>query len=193
MPLIFDIETQKPVPPKDGVWLSGIQYCKSWGDYLGMGIAVLAAYEYNPVSNNVLVFGASDIQDFQAVIDRADSIVTYNGHSFDCKLLAAHGVTVPREKSLDLCELLRQQTSNRYKLGDIAETNFNEGKIEDGALAPVLWQRGEKFRVIRYCLSDVKLTTRLYRLFLKGSFICPKLKQELPISLPDLFREVTLT
>lgn len=182
MALIFDTEIINAIPPKDGDYLKGISYCKGWYDFKGMRLACLCAYDMK--NNRVLVYGEDDISEFQAVIDDADYCVGYNNISFDNKLLLANGITIPSHKTIDLCDLLIKQCKTRYKLNDLCRVNFDVEKTEDGALAPVLWQRGEYFRVLRYCFNDVKMTAKLYRQIRdRQSILCPKTGQTFAVTM----------
>jgi hypothetical protein len=49
-------------------------------------------------------------------------------------------------------------------------------KSGNGALAPILWQRGQVGEVIDYCLNDVHITHELFKVMLgmSGMLVNPK-------------------
>ncbi len=171
MIICYDTEIQKAIPPKDGRLELGVNYCDGWHDFAGMGIAVLCCQDEQ---GGARVFGEGNLHKAQEYFNYADLHVSFNGIGFDNKLLAANGIILPLAKQLDLMQVLYTATGKRYKLGDICRRNFNVGKAEDGAMAPILWQEGEKIRVIDYCLADVNLTMKLYRKMRDfGQVTCP--------------------
>jgi hypothetical protein len=70
-------------------------------------------------------------------------------------------------------------------LAAVAKANNLPQKIEDGALAPVLWQQGKIGQLINYCAHDVWLTASLIKIAKKQNYlICPKTNDMLEISVP---------
>ena len=53
---------------------------------------------------------------------------------------------------------------NGWGLDALCKANGLGGKSGNGALAPVMFQRGDIGGLIDYCLADVALTLKLYRL-----------------------------
>ena len=61
----------------------------------------------------------------------------------------------------------------------------NIGKTGNGAMAPILYQRGEIFNVVDYCLADVWLTKKLLDLIIvDGKLISPRNGKILDIKKP---------
>lgn len=113
-------------------------------------------------------------------------LVGFNSIPFDNAVIAATlGVGFEEEKCYDLLRetwaaaglgpVFQRGTHGGYGLDAICEKNFGTKKSGNGALAPVLWQRGNVGEVIDYCLNDIRLTKQLFDAALAGSAIkCPK-------------------
>lgn len=162
--IIYDTETVNLVPSHGRPRIKGVNYCEGWTDFIGMGISVVAAYDYTTGRHRI--FCADNAMHFRRLVDRADVIIGFNSLKFDNKLLDAHGVHIPVEKSYDLIiELWKaaglgleyeHQTHSGFSLDDCIRVNFGISKKQDGGLlAPAQWQRGEIGTVIDYCLFDV--------------------------------------
>jgi hypothetical protein len=178
MPLIYDCEIVNMIPAKRERPVPGIQYCQGWTDYTGMGISVIGTFDYATGEYAAFLPDMGGLQGFQALVRRADCIIGFNNHGFDDPLVRAHGITFGCDLtpegvaacSIDLrVECLRAtgipmdqaKYIKGFSLPVLAGVNLGAGKTEEGALAPILWQRGERQRVIDYCLNDVKLTKGL--------------------------------
>jgi DEAD/DEAH box helicase domain-containing protein len=74
-------------------------------------------------------------------------------------------------KSLDLLKEIRASLGRRIKLDDVAEATIGKKKIGHGLEAIVWWRNGEKDKVIKYCLEDVKITKELYEYALKNKHL----------------------
>lgn len=178
---------------KNEEMIPGIQYCKGWRDFEGMGITVVGGYEsentryrtFSPQQNPLLL---------NAAIQRAEYVVTFNGFNFDGPLLKHFGCEIPEAKHLDLLRLIWQahkmsttfekQTHSGYGLDACAIENGVLGKTGNGAMAPIMWQRGQYCEVIDYCLHDIWITKRILEKMLAGSFRSPKTKKLCQIYLP---------
>lgn len=187
--LIYDIEIAKCI--QSGPQLDGVEYCKGWGDYEGMGIAVIA-YKYNQEDTQI-AFSALEFFDYLLEIQwKGDyKIIGFNSKSFDDKLLAANDLEGV-ETHYDLLEEVRIaagfEASFRsvpkgfsYKLDAIAKTN-NMAKTGHGALAPLLWQQGKKDEVVDYCKHDVEITSAILDLGLVGELIDPNTGNKLQLA-----------
>ncbi len=181
--LIYDTEIKHGVPGKEEP-IEGVQYCEGWEDFTGMGIAVIAAYDYT--EDACRVFCDDNLQELQHLIwshiDQGEKIVGFNSLKFDNPLVRVYGVDIPDEASYDLLVEIwkaaglkpefEKDTHMGFSLDDCIQANFSGyGKTGDGAMAPLMWQRGEIGKVIDYCLSDVWLTKMLMDKVLKDSVI----------------------
>ena len=57
---------------------------------------------------------------------------------------------------------VKASLGRRIKLDTLAEATLGKKKIGHGLEAIEWWRKGEKDKVIKYCLEDVKITKELY-------------------------------
>lgn len=166
--LIYDLEILNAIPSNEPRH-PDISYCDGWHDHEGMGISVVAAYDY--VDDRYRVFCQDNLNDFLMLANTHDVCIGFNNHRFDNKVLGYNRVILPDEKCYDLfIEIQRglgldfsnpHERRAGYGLEPMAYANFRRKKSGNGALAPVEWQRAKIGNVIDYCLYDVYLTKRL--------------------------------
>lgn len=188
--LIYDLEILNAVPDRSGRREEGINYCEGWGDHKGMGIAVLACYDY--ARDTFRVYCQDNIGDFPLLVDLHDCVVGFNNHHFDNRVLEAAGLPIPAEKSYDLFEEIKHGlgpssfSRYHYTLDDLCRANFRASKSGSGAHAPVLWQQGKIGTVIDYCLRDITLTKKLLdRVIRTGYLLDPNcLTRRIPVRRP---------
>lgn len=172
--IVYDTEILKGIPSDREERLPDIEYCDGWRDFENMGVSVLTAYDWQ--EERYRIFMADNLPEFARLVEQRDIICSFNGDGFDGPLLAANGIIViPPAKSYDLLrEVWRAAglattwqaggSHAGYSLGALAKANLGRGKVGNGALAPVSWQRGQYGAVIDYCLDDTMLTRRLIEL-----------------------------
>lgn len=183
--LIYDIEIANAIPVGDRV--EGINYCRGWTDYEGMGIAVIGCQLGE--DNFDCFYSTASFFDYLTFLDDTDYVlVGFNSKSFDDNLLQAHGLE-GIETHYDLLEEVRFAAGHNpcraprgysYKLDAIARAN-GMAKNFDGALAPVLWQQGHVQQVVEYCLNDVAITKAILDLGLAGELIDPNTAKKLKL------------
>lgn len=162
--IVYDAEIVNCVPTSDEPRDPDLAYCQGWNDKAGMGVAVVAAIDL--WTGQPRIFLEDNLAEFAAMVATRFHLIGFNSKSFDDPLLAAAGVSVTTtyDLKLEFFKALGQRLKS-YKggrtLDAIAAANLGEQKSMKGALAPVLWQRGQKGQVIDYCLKDVFLTARL--------------------------------
>ena len=190
--LIYDCEIVACIPPRNPLdRVAGLRYCEGWEDHEGMGISVIAAYDY--VDGIYRVFMQDNFDEFAELVQERDFIIGFNSISFDDNLCAAHGIEV--ETGFDLlCEARHAsgqprnftpgKTRGGYKLNDLARANLGIEKSSDGESAPVLWQRGRTGAVIDYCLRDVAITRKLFEQSEAGKLCDPHSGNILPMRRP---------
>lgn len=80
------------------------------------------------------------------------------------------------------------KTHGGFSLRQTLETNLPKlaEKQDNGAWAPVLYQRKKFGELVNYCMKDVRLELELFRHIRanKGRMISPKTKQEIQLNLP---------
>lgn len=175
--LVYDIEIIKAIPNKDGSRMDGIEYCEGWGDHRNMGVSVIGAYDTQQQRSRV--FCEDNVAAFIEAAEAADLLVSFNGLAFDNAVIAAAwDIQLPGAKCYDLLveawvadgkgPLFKYPSHIGYGLDALCQQTFGVCKTGSGALAPVLWQRGERGQVIDYCLNDVWLTNRLLQHVIAG-------------------------
>lgn len=174
--IIYDCEIKHAILGRNDAPLPGIKYCKGWGDYAGMGVSTICAYDYE--ETRYRVFLEDNFDRFQDLVNDTDIVIGFYSSGFDDPLCRANGIDVPDEKSWDLLAAIRKgagvspgSRGGGLRLNDCARANLGETKPEDGAMAPILWQRGEHGRVIDYCLEDVRLTKGLVDIVMEHGLI----------------------
>lgn len=176
--VVFDAETRCCLPGS-GDWAKGLEHCKGWTDYKGMGISVVCAYDY--LEDAYMVFMADNLHKLQNLLDQREHVIGFNSQRFDDPLLAAHGVDVATTYDL-LVEIRsaakampKTETLGRrsYNLELLSQVNLGGGKQGTGAMAPMLWQRGRLGTLVSYCLRDVSVTRQLFELAAKGALKDP--------------------
>lgn len=170
---VFDLEIIRAIPNKNEPPLPGVMYCKHWGDHSNMGISVLCAAR--PDGSDMQTFigdpfvpvntlGGS-LMDFYTLVRSAEMLVSYGGRNFDAKVLASRGIHLVPSRHLDLLyevkKAIKNQAPKGWTLSDASSRIGFEGKVYDGAQAPIDWQKGLHGRVIDYCKSDVLRTCAL--------------------------------
>lgn len=192
--IIYDIETENAILGRNETRQDGIKYCDGWTDFAGMGISCIGVIDY--ASESPRVFLRDNLSAFAELVRATNCIVGFNNHRFDNKLLMARGVPLPVGRSYDILEEIWRglglpleynfRTHGGLSLGAMCEANFGRKKTDSGALAPVLWQRGEHGRVIDYCLSDVALTRMLLdRIIRRGELVDPRTGQKFSLRAPS--------
>lgn len=193
--LIYDIEIARAIPSPNSYCEKGIKYCGGWSDHARMGIACIGVYDY--AADRARVFCEDN---FQSFIDRARMpgtlLVGFNSIPFDNAVIKA---TIEQEFAEEQCyDILREiwiasglsptfdrRTHGGVGLDAVCERNFNVSKTGNGALAPVLWQRGKIGEVIDYCLNDIALTKKLFDCVMAGKpIINPKTGAEIVLRVP---------
>jgi len=162
--IVLDLEIEKAILGKNELPQEGVEYCSGWGDCLGMGIACVCVYDY--LLDEWLVFHKANMPELARLVDDRDLVVGFNNISFDNRVLRAHGVDIDKYKCYDIFHKARKAvggwTSRGMGLNNFALANGCGSKNGNGHLAPILWQRGEREKVVRYCRNDVQMTKALF-------------------------------
>lgn len=184
--LIYDCEIVNAIPTGDRI--EGINYCKGWTDFEGMGVSVIGFKQNQDEAEHCLAVGTfAFVSDYRC---KGYRIVGFNSKVFDDKLLAANDFSL--DTHYDLLEEIRLaagfdrhwQSVPRgysYKLDAIAKAN-GKAKTGSGELAPILWQQGRHQEVIDYCKTDVELTSWILDLGLAGELIDPNTGNKLQLA-----------
>ena len=195
--IIFDIEIKKAIPIRGEERIEGIEYCRGWSDYEGMGISMIGCYDY--WTNRYRVFFKDNFKEFMALMASRSLIIGFNSCRFDNMLLKAHGLAHEDlwEHTYDILreiwvserldpDKFSPKTHGGLGLDVVARANDLSGKTGNGAMAPVWFQRGEYGKVADYCLQDIKLTKGLLDLIMaRGYLINPKDGYQMHIRRPS--------
>ena len=174
--IVYDIEIEKPIPPKDGPMEQDIDYCEGWGDHAGMGIAMIGVYDFT--DGMPRIYWKDNIEELWRLMDEADVIAGFNNQNFDDKIMAAIGYQIPPEKSYDLFLEIKEAAGAKryakgYNLDNCCYVNLGVRKIGEAAQAPVLWQRGQYGRCINYGLWDISMEYRLLKMAMDQPLLDP--------------------
>lgn len=198
--LVYDLEIKKAILSRNQQAQFGIEYCKGWRDYAGMGISCLCAYDFE--ERRYRVFDDSNIMEF--FYDYSDYLkVSFNGVAFDNPVIAATWAGLSEQASLEslnknsydiLASMWEGDGLSRtfggghggYKLDDTAFQNLNTRKSGNGADAPIWYQQGQLGKVIDYCLEDVRITARLFTLIVNGGELRSPKNPSTFISMPPI-------
>jgi DEAD/DEAH box helicase domain-containing protein len=175
--VVYDAEIKNAVPNKDGHIDHGITYCAGWQDHANMGVSVLGVYDY--LEDRYRVFMDDNMDEWAELLSRKPLCVGFNSIPFDNGLLEATGWAVPAAENC--YDILREMwradglgdtfaypSHTGYSLDATLKANGMAPKSGNGALAPVLWQRGKIGAVIDYCLTDVAREKALMDMIMSG-------------------------
>lgn len=157
--IVFDIETKN------------IFQDVGSNDPVDLDISLVGLYDYE--TNSYSSFLQEDFEHLWTVLEKADTLITFNGDHFDIPLLnkyykkAGRG-DLTKIRSLDLLKEIKNSYGRRMKLDQIAQGTFGIGKSGDGLEAVAWWRNGEIEKIRKYCLDDVKITKDVYEYALKN-------------------------
>ena len=118
---------------------------------------------YNPFNDTYESYLQEDLPKLWPILEKADTIVTFNGDHFDLPLLNKYySGDLLKMKSLDLLKEVRKSLGYRVGLGVIAEATLGVGKSGNGLEAVAWWRTGEIEKIKKYCLDDVRITKEIY-------------------------------
>ncbi len=118
---------------------------------------------YDSSSETYMSFFEEDLGKLWPILEKTDLLIGYNSDHFDIPLLNRYYPgDLSKIKSLDLLKEIRNSLGRRIRLDDVAEATLGKRKIGHGLEAIRWWKNGEKDKVVKYCMEDVKLTKELY-------------------------------
>jgi DEAD/DEAH box helicase domain-containing protein len=108
-------------------------------------------------------FFVEDLPKLWPIVERADMLIGYNSDHFDIPILNKYYPGDLRAiKSVDLMKEIQKSLGRRIGLGAVASATLGKNKSADGGLAIQWWKKGEKQKVVDYCIDDVRITKELY-------------------------------
>ena len=172
--LFLDVETAKGcLPDNPSKILPGIEYASDWATeaergYIGMGISCVVVQDINAREWRLLAEKEQDWLFLRQLVEASSCVATFGGATFDEVILSSHGIYIPNVMSYDLRKEIREclrfeaGAHSGITLDALAEANGLPRKdAASGAMAPVLWQRGERERVLNACSQDCTLVRLL--------------------------------
>jgi hypothetical protein len=181
--LVYDIEIANAIPEKGVPREADITYCNGWRDFAGMGIACIGTCHSE---KGFHCYTDEDMEGFDQLASRPGTMtVGFNSKNFDEKILhACRRLLIEPNRSFDLLRAIWNAVGlnpdsfgahhHGYGLADMCASNGVTLKQTLDGQPPVLWQRGRREDVKRYCMGDVVSTMELLKKALLGNLRNPK-------------------
>lgn len=127
---------------------------------------------YDSETEKYSSFFQEELKDLWPILEKADILIGYNSDHFDIPLLNKYySGDLSKIKSLDLLKEIKNSLGRRLKLDTIAEATLGINKSGNGLEAVTWWKQGEKEKVKKYCLDDVRITKEIYEYALKNGIL----------------------
>jgi DEAD/DEAH box helicase domain-containing protein len=127
---------------------------------------------YDSETDKYSSFFQEELKDLWPIFEKADILIGYNSDHFDIPLLNKYySGDLTKIKSLDLLKEIKGSLGRRLKLDTIAEATLGTNKSGNGLEAVTWWKQGEKEKVKKYCLDDVRITREVYEYALKNGIL----------------------
>ncbi len=153
--VVFDIET------------SNVFEDVGSNDSAALDLSVICIYDYE--TDKYLSFTQETLKNLWPILEKADMLIGFNSDHFDIPLLNKYYPgDLTRIKSLDLMKEVKKTLGRRIKLDTLAEATLGRNKTGHGLEAIIWWKKGEKQKVIDYCIEDVRITKDIYEYALKN-------------------------
>lgn len=151
-----------------------------WSTPEKMGIACLVTKEmhgdYKVYTPELKIGKSATKEEVQQQINEADLIVSFNGISFDYKVLRGHGFDISGQ-NYDILQEFAKGKGHRISLENLARGELGETKMMNGQDAVLIWRKALEARrngeigsthynylkVVEYCKDDVRKTEQLFR------------------------------
>jgi DEAD/DEAH box helicase domain-containing protein len=120
-------------------------------------------------------FFEEDLKKLWPILEKTDILIGFNSDHFDIPILNKYySGDLRKIKSIDLMKEIKKKLGRRIGLDAVVSATLGKKKSGDGIHATVWWRKGEKQKVVDYCIDDVRLTKELYDIYrTKGEFIVP--------------------
>jgi len=129
-------------------------------------ISVIGVYFYE--TDEYRAYEVNELPELWQRLEKCDRIIGYNSIGFDLPVMNNYYAG----NFLDFCNLdilaeIQKELGFRIKLDDVAKSCLGVGKTGHGLQAVEWWRKGEKDKVKKYCIDDVKVTKGVYEYGLK--------------------------
>jgi DEAD/DEAH box helicase domain-containing protein len=153
--VVFDIET------------SNVFADVGSNDASMLDISVVGLYEY--ASDRYTTYEQHELKLLWPILESADLLIGFNSEHFDLPLLNKYySGDLSKIRHVDILKEIKQSYGRRMKLDQIAEGTLGVNKSGHGLQAIVWWKNGEKEKVKKYCLDDVKITKDVFDFAVKN-------------------------
>jgi len=126
-----------------------------------LNLAVVGIHDSE--TNEYSTYEQEELKTLWPILEKTDVLIGFNSDHFDIPLLNKYYPgDLTKIKSLDLMKEIKDVLGRRIGLGAIAEATLGTSKSGHGLEAITWWKNGEKEKVKKYCLDDVRLTRELY-------------------------------
>ncbi len=117
----------------------------------------------NGETGEELDFWEEDIDKLKTLLLSGETVVHYNGFSFDMPVIANYtGPEILDVPQIDLMVAFYKRIGFRPKLDDVATATLGYGKIGKGSDAVMYWESGQLDKLKKYCIQDVHVTMDVY-------------------------------
>jgi DEAD/DEAH box helicase domain-containing protein len=126
-----------------------------------LDISIVGLYEYD--SDKYHTFEQHEFKNLWPILEAADLIIGFNSEHFDMPLLNKYySGDLNKIQHVDILKEIRESYGRRMKLDQIAEGTLGLKKSGHGLEAVVWWKNGEKEKVKKYCIDDVRITKDVF-------------------------------
>lgn len=127
-----------------------------------LNLSVIGVYNYQ--TDEYKAFEQEELGELWEMMKDIDTLIGFNSNHFDIPILQKYApFNLKKEfKSIDILEAVKQSLGRRIKLDWIAEGTLGEKKSGKGLDAVEWWKNGEKEKVKKYCLDDVRITKDIF-------------------------------
>ena len=147
--LVFDIET------------SNIFADVGKNDPSLLDISVVGVYD--SVTDTYVCYEQHEFNQMWPVFENADIVIGFNSEHFDMPLLNKYYPgDLTKLHHIDILKEIRASFGRRMKLDQLAQGTLGAKKSGHGLDAITWWRNGEKDKVKKYCLDDVRITKDIY-------------------------------
>jgi len=135
-------------------------------DHAKLIISVIGVYFYE--TDEYKAYEIHELAELWPRLEKCDRIIGYNSKGFDIPVMNhQYAGDLMKLNHLDILEEIHKALGFRLKLDDVAAASLGHGKTGHGLQAVEWWKQGEKEKVKKYCLDDVRVTKELYEYGLK--------------------------
>ena len=156
--VVFDIET------------SNIFADVGKADPALLDISVVGLYDYT--SDSYHTFEQHEFKNLWPFLEGTDLLIGFNSEHFDLPLLNKYySGDLFKIPHLDILKEIKESYGRRMKLDQIAEGTLGMNKSGHGLEAVTWWRKGEKDKVKKYCIDDVKITKDVFDYAVKNGLL----------------------